>query len=109
MMDYYNTSIMMEESNKENFMTNPVYKRLVENEAELTSYLKYIRHRPNAARVPLSLPKTTPVSREAIKEKKLAVQVRAYVEEYLRLVREASGLESYSGRKIVRRLIQYLE
>ena len=80
LLDYYNTSMMMEENNKENFMTNPVYKRLVENEAELTSYLKYIRHRPNAARVPLSLPKTSPIIREAVKEKKLAGQVRAYVE-----------------------------
>lgn len=70
----------MEESNKENFMANPVYKRLVENEAELTSYLKYIRHRPHAARVPLSLPKTSQIPREMMKEKKLAGQVRAYVE-----------------------------
>ncbi len=31
------------------------------------------------------------------------------MEEYLRLVREATNLESYSGRKIIRRLIQYLE
>lgn len=35
--------------------------------------------------------------------------VRPYVEEYLKLVKEAATLESYSGRKIIRRLIQYLE
>ena len=31
------------------------------------------------------------------------------IEEYLRLVKEANNLESYAGRKIIMRLIQYLE
>lgn len=44
-----------------------------------------------------------------MRERKAASEVRHYVEEYLRLVREATNLESYSGRKIIRRLIQYLE
>jgi len=35
--------------------------------------------------------------------------VKVYVEEYLKLVREATSLENYSGRKIITKLIQYLE
>lgn len=82
----------MEERNKENVISNAVYARLVENEAELTSYLKYIRHRPQAPRVPLSLPKHTAMVREAVRERKAAAEVRPYVEEYLRLVKEATSL-----------------
>jgi len=47
----------MEESNKENKLSPAVYAKLMENEAELTSYLKYIRHRPQPNRVILSLSK----------------------------------------------------
>lgn len=99
----------MEERNKENQISGAVYARLVENEAELTSYLKYIRYRPQAPRVPLSLPKHSSQVREVVRERKVACEVRPYVEEYLKLVKEATSLESYSGRKIIRRLIQYLE
>jgi hypothetical protein len=71
----------MEGNNKENPISSAVYARLVENEAELTSYLKYIRHRPQAPRVPLSLPKhSTLLPRDAPRERKSSGLVRPYVE-----------------------------
>ena len=82
----------MEERNKENQISGAVYSRLVENEAELTSYLKYIRYRPHAPRVPLSLPKHPSQVREVIRERRVAFEVRPYVEEYLKLVKEATSL-----------------
>lgn len=48
---------IMEESNKENKMSQAVYAKLIENEAELTTYLKYIRHRPQPNRIIFSLHK----------------------------------------------------
>lgn len=60
--------------------------------------------------MPLSLPKHSSLQvRDAQRERRSAGLVKPYVEEYLKLVKEAATLESYSGRKIIRRLIQYLE
>lgn len=42
----------MEEINKENHLAPDIYSRLLESEAELTSYLKYIRHKPQPSRTP---------------------------------------------------------
>ena len=81
------------EGNKENTISSAVYARLVENEAELTSYLKYIRHKPQAPRVPLSLPKHSTLQvRDAQRERRSAGLVSPYVEEYLKLVKEAATL-----------------
>jgi hypothetical protein len=52
----------MEESSKENRLPPAVYAKLMENEAELTSYLKYIRHRPPPNRVIFSLPKNIAIT-----------------------------------------------
>lgn len=84
---------MPKEENKENKLPPAIYNKLVENETELTSYLKYIRHRPQASKVPLSLPKhLMSQSRDPPKEKKMCCQVRTYVEDYLKLVREVNNL-----------------
>lgn len=81
------------EGNKENTISSAVYARLVENEAELTSYLKYIRHKPQAPRVPFSLPKHSTLQvRDAQRERRSAGLIRPYVEEYLKLVKEAATL-----------------
>lgn len=48
-------------------------------------------------------------SRDPPKEKKLCSQVKIYIEEYLKLIKEVNNLESYAGRKIIMKLIQYLE
>ena len=37
------------------------------------------------------------------------MQVRAYIEDYLKNIKEVHSLESYAGRKIIMKLIQYLE
>jgi hypothetical protein len=42
--------------------------------------------------VPLSLPKHPSQLREVPRERKIAFEVRPYVEEYLKLVREATSL-----------------
>lgn len=83
---------MEEHSNKENVLSPAVYSRLLQNEAELTSYLKYIRHKPQPPRIPLSLPKHISINKELVKEKKLTVQIRPFIEEYIRLVKEAASL-----------------
>jgi hypothetical protein len=44
-----------------------------------------------------------------VRERKASNLVKPYIEEYLRLVREAANLENYAGRKIITRLLQYLE
>ncbi len=79
--------------NKNSKLPPAIYSQLLENEAELTSYLKYIRHRPQPNKIPLSIPKHLIAhNKEPPKERKNNNQVKPYIEEYLKLVREAANL-----------------
>ena len=92
-------------------MSAQTFAKLLSSEAELSSYLKYVRTRPPAPPIPPSHSKysTGPFRETSHKERKPSSLVRPYVEEYLRLIKEAMGVENYSGRKIITRMLQYLE
>lgn len=105
-----NRKSKIEEINKQNKSSFLVYDRLAENEAELTSYLKYIRKVPQPSKVQIATHKKTPyLPKDRVKEKKILGNVKPYVDDYLKIIKEAGGLQSNSGRKIIRKLILYLE